>query len=347
MGQGLAGTCLALQLAKRKKSFVVIDQPSKNISSVVAAGLFNPITGKFLKKSWLAEKLFPYLFEFYVESEKALGEKFFLPMPIYRPFETIEEQNDWMAKSESIQIKTFVKNIFNQPQWIDQVHNPFGGLLIDQSGYVNVNSLLSAARNLFLEHNQFVDSEFDFKKLNVSDSKIEYENFESVRIIFCEGISAKANPYLHWLPIRPMKGEVLGIRLEQTPHAIFNRGVYIVPNFGNNYNVGATYGQPPFTESVTEEGRTELDEKLKALIAIPYHVVDQRWGIRPTSPDRRPIIGCHPVHKNIFIFNGLGTKGVSLAPYFSHLLAKHLTDGDEIMGEVNIQRFYPLYSGLR
>lgn len=219
--------------------------------------------------------------------------------------------------------------------------------MIDQSGYVNVNSLLSAARNLFLEHNQFVDSEFDFKKLNVSDSKIEYENFESVRIIFCEGISAKANPYLHWLPIRPMKGEVLGIRLEQTPHAIFNRGVYIVPNFGNNYNVGATYGQPPFTESVTEEGRTELDEKLKALIAIPYHVVDQRWGIRPTSPDRRPIIGCHPVHKNIFIFNGLGTKGVSLAPYFSHLLAKHLTDGDEIMGEVNIQRFYPLYSGLR
>jgi glycine/D-amino acid oxidase-like deaminating enzyme len=144
-----------------------------------------------------------------------------------------------------------------------------------------------------------------------------------------------------------MKGEVLAVNLEKAPEAIYNRGVYIVPNGELTYNVGATYGQPPFVEGVTHEGRVELEEKLKALIALPYRVVDQRWGIRPTSPDRRPILGSHPAYKNVFIFNGLGTKGVSLAPYFSYLLATHLTDGDEIMKEVNIQRFYPLYSGSR
>ncbi len=313
----------------------------------MAAGLFNPITGKFLKKSWLAEKIFPYLFEFYSGVEKELSEKFFFPQSIYRPFETIEEQNDWMAKSETVQVKTFIKSIFQNPQWPEQVHNPFGGLLIDQSGYINVNAFLTAARNWFFRHNHFVESEFDFQKLNVSDSKIEYENFESDRILFCEGVSVKINPYFQWVPVRPMKGEVLGIVLEKTPKAIYNRGVYIVPGFEDNYNVGATYGQPPFVNDVTKDGREELEEKLKGLLSIPYRVIDQRWGVRPTSPDRRPILGPHPHHKNVFIFNGLGTKGVSLAPYFSSLLAKHLADGDEIMKEVNIQRFYPLYSGLR
>ena len=268
-------------------------------------------------------------------------------MPIYRPFETIEEQNDWMAKSESIQIKPFVKEICNTPQWAEQVQNPFGGLLIDQSGYVAVNSFLSVSRKLFLKQHQFIESEFDHKKLKIHNSQCEYEDVESKGIIFCEGESARSNSYFHWVPIRPMKGEVLEIEFDEIPEAIYNRGVYVVPNSGTHHNVGATYNQSPFVNGVTEEGRIELNTKLRALISIPYRVVDQRWGIRPTSPDRRPILGCHPEYKNVFIFNGLGTKGVSLAPHFSSLLAKHLTDGDEITKEVNIQRFYPLYSGSR
>jgi len=99
VGQGLAGTCLALQLIKRKKSVLVFDEPEKNRASSVAAGLFNPVTGKMMTKTWKADKLFPYLHSFYSEAEELLKSKFYYPFPLYRPFISAEEQNEWMGKS--------------------------------------------------------------------------------------------------------------------------------------------------------------------------------------------------------------------------------------------------------
>lgn len=345
VGQGLAGSCLALDLINRGKRLVVIDEPSENRSSTVAAGLFNPITGKFLKKSWMAEKLFPALFQFYGEAEKKLNQKFLHSVPIYRPFESIEEQNNWMGKSESPAVKNFVKEIYSTAQWPQQVHNPFGGLLISQCGYLNVNQFMKATRDFLFASHSFHHGKMNFQELKVTASSIEYENWQAEKIIFCEGTAVVHNPFFHWVPLRPMKGEVLVIETLTAPEVIYNRGVYIVPDEGLHYNVGATYQQPPFEKEVSEQGKAELVSKLNDLISLPYKVVGQKWGIRPTSPDRRPMLGTHPDHKNVIIFNALGTKGVSLAPYFATHLADWLTHTAEIIKDVNIQRFYPLYSG--
>ncbi|MFN8691857.1 MAG: FAD-dependent oxidoreductase, partial [Cyclobacteriaceae bacterium] len=97
VGQGLAGSSLALHLAWAGRSVVVVDQPARNQSSSVAAGLFNPVTGKLLSKTWRADELFPYTFEFYQRAERTVGGTFFHPKPIYRPFLSIEEQNQWMS----------------------------------------------------------------------------------------------------------------------------------------------------------------------------------------------------------------------------------------------------------
>ena len=53
VGQGLAGSCMALQLLKRGKKILVIDQPHTNSSSMVAAGMFNP--GTFAGRSRLGD----------------------------------------------------------------------------------------------------------------------------------------------------------------------------------------------------------------------------------------------------------------------------------------------------
>jgi hypothetical protein len=323
---------------------VVLDQPSENICSVVAAGLFNPITGKFLKKSWVAEKLFPFLFDFYKEAEKNLGEKFFFETPIYRPFESIEEQNDWMTRSENPVIKDFIREIYTRPAWPHQVHNPFGGLLINQSGYLGVNSFLNSVRNYLKSRNEFQEGYFQFSKLEFSPSEVTYPGIESKYIVFCDGARINQNPFFGWVPVRPMKGEVLVIEMQEPPEVIFNRGAYVVPSEGKKYNVGATYQQPPFESGVSEQGRLELLDKLSSLLVMPYNAVGHKWGVRPTSPDRKPIFGPHPEHKNLFMFNGLGTKGVSLAPFFTNQMAGWLNGEYEIMSEVNIQRFYPLYS---
>jgi glycine/D-amino acid oxidase-like deaminating enzyme len=55
-------------------------------------------------------------------------------------------------------------------------------------------------------------------------------------------------------------------------------------------------------------------------------------------------MGNHPHHNNVFIFNGLGTKGVSLAPYFAKEMLSFLETNKVLLPEANIERFYSLYS---
>ena len=93
VGQGLAGSLLALELEKRKKNVMIIDNNPSVSSSKVAAGLYNPITGRKMVRTWLADELFPNLSKFYQDLEKKLDTKFHFSKTIYRPFNNVEEQN--------------------------------------------------------------------------------------------------------------------------------------------------------------------------------------------------------------------------------------------------------------
>jgi glycine oxidase len=77
VGQGLAGSAVAVELIKRQKSIVVFDEPSSNNSSRIAAGLFNPVTGKKMVKTWLADKLFPVIHAYYASVEKLSNQSCF------------------------------------------------------------------------------------------------------------------------------------------------------------------------------------------------------------------------------------------------------------------------------
>jgi glycine/D-amino acid oxidase-like deaminating enzyme len=338
-------------LLSRGKRVFVFDEPNKNRASVIAAGLFNPITGKRMTKSWRAKEIFSYLFKFYEKAEVSLGRNFFHPQLIYRPFISIEEQNEWMSISAEEAVKGFIKQIFTVPSF-HQSNDPYGGILIEQSGYLDVKSFMTATQNLLIKENSYLNNYFDVSSLTVNENAIKYSitseiEIEASGLIFCDGLAANRNPFFNWIPIRPLKGETLTVSLTEKPKVIFNRGVYIVPTEKENYyTVGATYQPNDLKASETQGAKEELEVKLKALINIPFHISHQNWGIRPTTPDRRPVIGAHPIHKNIITFNGLGTKGVSLAPYFSSVLVDWLEGNSEIPIEANIDRFKALYSSL-
>ena len=78
---------------------------------------------------------------------------------------------------------------------------------------------------------------------------------------------------------------------------------------------------------------------MKNILNSPYKVIEQKAGIRPTVKDRRPMLGAHPVHQNLFVFNGMGTRGIILAPYFAAQLSDLILKGIPIDTEVDIKRF--------
>jgi len=345
VGQGLAGSCLALQMAYRNKRFIVFDQPKDNHASSVAAGLFNPITGRVLAKTWMADILFPYLTRFYSGAEQFLNRNFFFPKPLYRPFVSIEEQNEWMAKSADPSFAGYIKRVFLSPS-LGHVHDPLGGLLVKQSGYLEVDVFVESIREYLTEKNLYREERLDERKLKIGEAGIQYGDLEAGKIILCTGIDILDSPYFSWLPVKPLKGEVLQIKMDPVDY-IYNRGVYVVPGRSKNeYTVGATYDFHNRRPEITREGRIELETKLGELIRQPYSIHKQNWGIRPTTIDQKVIAGPHPEWPNIIIFNGLGTKGVSLAPYFSERLTEWMEEGIDLPGEVNIKRFKSLYSNV-
>ena len=341
VGQGLAGSALALQCLNRSRKILVIDKAVANTASRVAVGLFNPITGRFLVKTWLADQLFPYLHTFYKNAELALKSRFFYPLPLYRPFATIEEQNEWMGKSADPAYQHYLKSISTSSSF-DFLRDDFGGFMLNHCGYLDCNQYLEAVRNQISVAGLLMDEVFEEDSLEIQENSVWYKGYEATAIIFCQGMAPCK--WFRWVPILPLKGETLRIESEDRENIIVNRGVYAVPaNQNGKWRVGATYSRNDSSPGTTEAARHELVSKLSDLLRRPFSVIDQEWGIRPTTHDRKPVLGRHPEHKRLYILNGMGPKGVSLSPYFSEILIRSIENQSPLNKDVNIERYKSLY----
>ena len=101
---------------------------------------------------------------------------------------------------------------------------------------------------------------------------------------------------------------------------------------------GATFAHGDYEFAVTEKGRKQLLKAVSAMIGCPFEVVDQLVGMRPTIKDRRPVLGSLD-NENILFFNGLGTRGLLMAPLLSGWLTAYAERGEKLPSEVDIRRF--------
>ena len=345
VGQGIAGTILSYNLLKAGKSVRVIENDKRISSSRVAAGIFNPITGRKMVKTWCADWLFPALHEFYPEFEAFTGEKFFHPQDMFVPFDSQEKQNTWMANSAEDEYATYIKG-FSKTLYKNELNAEFGGMIITGSGYVDIPLMLDSYRTKIDAQGFFVNDEFDFNELKLTDDGVEWKGIEAEKIIFCDGVgSSSNNPFFNWLAFRPVKGELLRVKFEKNvfEHGI-NRGCWILPQPDGTCKVGATYNNRELNHEVTEEARNTLLEKMEQLTHLPYQVLDQLTGIRPATYDRRPFLGLHPIYNQLAVFNGLGAKGISLAPHFAKHFTEVLLTGKPLLGLVDISRVIRKYN---
>ena len=90
----------------------------------------------------------------------------------------------------------------------------------------------------------------------------------------------------------------------------------------------------------TAQAKQELMEHLHVLGSYSYEIIDQQVGVRPTVLDRRPILGAHHTIKNMYLFNGLGTKGYLMAPTLARELSDYMFHEKPLDKEISIERFY-------
>lgn len=342
IGQGIAGSVLALSLIKAGYIIYVINQPQLSSSSKIAAGIWNPIVFKRLTKSWLADNLIPELLSFYEDWEKELNTTLIHKRSIIKPFTEDQEKTLWLKKANDNELTNLFldKHVYENLQ-IDEQYVVKSYSKVLQAGNLDVVTFLESTKKYLENKQSYLEEEFDYNKLNVTSEKIIYNKISATHIIFCDGHLITKNPYFNWIPMKPAKGETLtihcsNIKLEKD---IFNKGFFIMPLGNDLYKVGATYEWEQLNDTPTEKGKNELTKKINSVITSPYQIVSHDAGVRPSVIDRRPVVGNHPEFKNIFCFNGLGTKAVMLAPYFAKQLVSHIKNNLAIDDEVNPNRF--------
>jgi glycine/D-amino acid oxidase-like deaminating enzyme len=342
VGQGIAGTVLAQTLIKAGRSVILIDDAALSQASKVAAGLYNPVVFKRLVKSWMADELIPCMDEFYMESEKLLGTKFYYKKQIVKLFAEPDEKAFWLKKTTE-EVGKYLSTEIQGDFLKEIVNSPLGAAEVIEAGNLDTVSFLNSFRKYFKGNSMLLEEKFNYDDLQISEDHVKYKDIEAVKVIFCEGYKTTENPWFSWLPFKLTKGEILTIRLSGNnvipTGKVINKGIFILPLGDNVYKAGSTYEWNELNEETTEKGKAELKEKLEKILKVPFEIIDHQAGIRPTVNDRRPMLGLHPLYPALGVFNGMGTKGIMLAPYFANHFVNFLEQQTLLNKEVSIGRF--------
>ncbi len=340
VGQGVAGTLLAHFLQKAEQQVIVFDEKHERAASKVAAGIINPITGRRYVKSWRVDELLPFAEQTYRELERELGVSFYQSIPIIRTLFNRQEEEAWLARSADPAYQDYILHKTELGAYARYTVSAFSYGEVGHTAQVDLAILTEAYRNRLLQNGVLRTKAFDCAQMEMTESKVRYQDIEAQKIIFCEGHQAKDNPFFSYLPFGGAKGEVLDVHIPEINfEKILKHRVFIVPRQNGLYWIGSTYGWNFEGDAPTEKGRDYLKSRLEDVLQVPFEIRGHRAAIRPTVKDRRPFLGLHPKHSQVGIFNGLGTKGASLGPFFARQMADFLVQQQKLDEAVDIRRF--------
>lgn len=338
IGSGLAGISFSEIALQNDKLVLVVDNNSQN-SSKIAGGLYNPVILKRFSEVGQAKEHLTIMHNFLSGLEQKLNVKVDFETPILRKFFSVEEQNNWFAASDKVNLAPFLstKLISRKYQSID---SPFGYGEVLQTGYVDTALLLVKYKEYLQKNDWFLEESFDYSLLQEESNGIRYKDIQAKHIVFAEGFGMHANPYFKHLPLDGTKGELLVIKAPKLDlDVIVNASVFVLPLGNDLFKIGATYDWESKTAIPTEGGKNELVEKIKEVINCDFEIVSHFAGVRPTVKDRRPLVGTYVNHDSIHILNGLGTRGVMLGPAMAKSLFDNIEYNLPLDKAIDIKRF--------
>ncbi|WP_455206471.1 FAD-dependent oxidoreductase [Kaarinaea lacus] len=340
VGQGLAGSILAWELMQYEQRVLVVDNHRDNSASRVAAGLINPITGQRLVKSTDVDVCLPDAFAYYQRLEKYFKQQFYYPIPMLRLFRSKAERDRYRQRSIDAAYQSYLGADFKPGQSGEPVDDKQGGFAQQQTGYLDIATLLEALRGYFQKHESYCATTFDHEELKKQDAGWRWQDYHADYVIFCEGANALDNPWFRWLPFQLCKGEIITVQSAgAAPQKMINDGNWLLPLNHHTVKIGATY-EWQWREEIPGNAalQTLIDAYHRLTGETQYSVVDHKAGIRPSTKDKHPFIGRHPQQKRLAIFNGFGSKGVLLIPYFASLFTQSLLGGKPLPKSADINR---------
>ncbi len=322
IGGGLAGSLLAWAMKQKGIDFHLYAD-KKPCASRVAAGLINPVTGQRFVLAERTPEMLSFAKAFYRDIEQALGVQFFHVKTMKRLFLSQKEQENCKKRLKTDKYTNYLKEEI-PPQTLNAEHS---GITQAQTAWLDTNTLLDALHQYFEQHDCITYTDFS-------------NHHTKQHIIYCEGHHMQHNPLFSWLPLQAAHGEIITCNSDKAlPDYIINKGKWLLPFSKHECRIGATYETAIKTPTVQEASKQQLLKFAESIFTEPhrFEVTKHQAGIRPTTLDKHPFIGTHPKLKNRHIFNGFGSRGCLMIPWFAHQwITLHIPQ------ETNIQRYAEL-----
>jgi glycine oxidase len=132
------------------------------------------------------------------------------------------------------------------------------------------------------------------------------------------------------LPIEPVRGQMAVVTWPagEPTGVLFGHHSYIVPR-GDDALLGSTMEPAGFVKVTTPGGLAQIFTGTAALLpAIASQRIHRSWaGLRPITPDGRPLIGSDPDVAGLLYATGHGRKGILLGPLTGEIIRDLVLDG--------------------
>ena len=277
IGFGLAGACVALQLQRAGFEVRVVDD-GKPGSSMMAAGLVNPVAGRNFEPSWEVAEAWAVARPFY----ESVGGGLFHEVPILRLWRDEKDRSKFARKREVV------------ARWVDEVTDE--GVVWKEGGWLNCPEFLESARG-------------ELRRKGVEFG----EMVGSERQVWCAGAAGLIRGDFEGVNHRSAKGEILTVRIPGwREERILNRSGWVIPVGEDLYRVGATYDWDELESGPTDEGRAKVEAILRSFTDHEFEVLDHAAGVRPIIDRSKPVVRFQEGRG--WMVNGLGSKGVIYAP---------------------------------
>ncbi len=353
LGAGLAGLSLADALQEHTERILVLDTRGIGAgASGTPVGMINPATGRRGKKVWHVEKALPSIHQSLQSAASFADQPLYVRKGILRPArdqEMADEMHKRYRKSEWPPGWCYWLTEKEIQQFHPGIHCVSGGLWLPVGMAVRVPNYLQALARKFADQNGEIRIRPSYTYHSYRDSYWQIstdrdEKIKTRKLVFASGAGVLKETIWEWVPLNAVKGQVAQFKFEHPlpfGHSISSKG-YLAHTDQHHLTVGSTYEHNYEDGQPNEKGLARLTDIMHSILPelSESGTLERQWaGFRVSSDDHKPVLGPHPTLKNIFLFTGLGSKGLLHGKYLGELLAKHLVKGGTLPEKVNISRF--------
>ena len=310
IGAGFAGVALTHFLKKSGSIDVtLIDKEHIGAgASGIAAGLMHPYVGEEIKRSHLSEEALACSEGLIREAQR------FSSLPL-ADFSGIDREA--ADEKQLLRMQELTKTYHDIKQVSDKTFHISSGVTVQTLDYLK--ALWLAAEDL--------GARFEKREVNYLSQLNGYD-----AIVIAAGAGVFSFPELSSFRLDFTKGQTLCCAWEgeELPRSLISRGYIAKKREIGHVSIGSTYERGVVnTEPDVDFAKQKIFEKLSNLLQGKcLKIIEGKAAIRVSSKGHYfPLAGC--VKENIYIFTGLGSRGLLYHALFAKMLSASILTGDE------------------